>query len=236
MFGTPELRELRLEGMWLYRQRCPRSPTSYASLTKLESLILINTHIRCETLSTPKSLRKLHLENNPLFGNYPGLKMSLADLEVLNLLGYVGLPTMAPRFHTFFQSGNEKRVSLKKLSTILWNREDFHDVFDFLRNDRAAVLEELEITFQEFDDACALALVGMPKLEQLRIKQSSKLTGVGVRQWVDQGLPSLRRLEFTDCTGISPDAFEYARARGIEVKVVRREPVGGGSRVRGLYR
>lgn len=236
MFGAPELRELHLEGDWYYNERCPYLPTSYASLAKLESLILIGTDVLSKRFSTPKSLRKLHLENNQFrFVIDPELEMSFADLEVLNLWGYVGLPTHVPRFHTFFQSGSEKRVSLKRFSTIIWKLADFHDVFDFLCHDRSSTLRELEITFQDFDDACASAFVGMPKLELLRVKNSTKLTGVGIRRWVDQGLPSIRRLEFTNCTGISPDAFDYARARGIEVKVVNREHVGGGRRVRGLY-
>jgi hypothetical protein len=236
MFGAPELRELHLEGDWYYSEKCSHSPMSYSALTKLESLILIGTDVLSRTFSTPKSLRKLHLENNQFrFVHDPELKMSFADLEVLNLWGYVGLSTHAPRFHTFFQSGSEKRVSLKKFSTIIWNLEDFHDVFDFLCHDHASTLRELEITFQDFDDAWASAFMGMSKLELLHVKNSTKLTGVGIRRWVDQGLPSLRRLEFTNCTGISPDAFDYARAHGIEVKVVNREHVGGGRRVRGLY-
>ena len=72
-----------------------------------------------------------------------------------------------------------------------------------------------------------------PRLESLDVSSNPKLTGAGVVAVVQKPGVTLQQLNLTNCTGVSPDAVAWARAKG--VKVTYRFPDNGsGKKLRGV--
>ncbi|KAM0135901.1 hypothetical protein ACHAQE_005854 [Botrytis cinerea] len=79
----------------------------------------------------------------------------------------------------------------------------------------------LNVSYLQYDEKDFIRMVEKcPNLEKLIIC-GTKITGVAVKHFVTQGI---KFLDVKDCDKISPDAIEYARGRGVEVKFNFTEP------------
>ncbi|KAJ8062448.1 hypothetical protein OCU04_008986 [Sclerotinia nivalis] len=75
-------------------------------------------------------------------------------------------------------------------------------------------IEELHVSFLQYDEQNFINIVKKcPNLETLDISYT-KITGVAVKQFVDQGI---KWLDLRGCGKVSPDAVEYARGKGVNV-------------------
>jgi hypothetical protein len=74
-----------------------------------------------------------------------------------------------------------------------------------------------------------------PKLETLDLS-SYTITGVSIVSLLTAPQNRIKRLVLRDCTNVSPDTFEWARQRGVQVERVATDAWGGpGTRFRQLY-
>ncbi|KAF7952974.1 hypothetical protein EAE96_006196 [Botrytis aclada] len=74
---------------------------------------------------------------------------------------------------------------------------------------------ELCVGYLQYEEKDFIRMVEKcPNLEKLIIC-GTKITGVAVKRFVNQGI---KFLDVKDCDRISPDAIEYARGKGVEVK------------------
>ena len=70
----------------------------------------------------------------------------------------------------------------------------------------------------DIDDKNIESLIGhLPRLRDLALEHT-KITGVGVKAVVFKPNDKLEHLVLHNCHGVSPDAIEFARARGVKVE------------------
>ncbi|KAF7874067.1 hypothetical protein EAF04_002739 [Stromatinia cepivora] len=75
-------------------------------------------------------------------------------------------------------------------------------------------IEKLHVSYLQYDEQNFIHIVKKcPNLESLDISYT-KITGVAVKHFVDQGI---RWLGLEGCDKVSPDAVEYARGKGVKV-------------------
>ena len=80
-------------------------------------------------------------------------------------------------------------------------------------------LSELSLTNGDVTDTLAVLIAKhCPKLQRFEASYNSKLTGVGVKALVLKEGATLRSLDLVHCSGVSADAVEWARDKGVEVR------------------
>lgn len=110
----------------------------------------------------------------------------------------------------------ENQSRLVRLSLGLSPISDGHSLLAILQNQRLSDLRELSITGGPLDDIGAeLICQNLPHIVRIDLS-STRITGVTVRGLVES-LRKLKWLKLEFCDGVSPDAIEWARERGIIV-------------------
>lgn len=110
----------------------------------------------------------------------------------------------------------DNQSQLMRLSLGLSPISDGHSLQAILRNPRLSDLTELSVTGGPLDDIGAAMIAQLfPKIIRLDLSYT-RITGVAVRALVDS-LRRLRWLKLEFCDGVSPDAIEWAREKGILV-------------------
>ena len=90
----------------------------------------------------------------------------------------------------------------------------------------------LKLGQEDFDDRCLKSLVEhVPRLRKIAL-MNAEITGVGVKAVVQKPQDKLEHLILRNCYQVSPDAVEYARARGVKVDCYFPDASRKGKRVR----
>lgn len=180
--------------------------------THLEYLDLTNTQITVFP-KLPETLKHLILANN----------CSLAIPDVATLLSLTTLPLL----ETFnchqtalkadeikflvgdaVINGNLKRLSVGARTNLA---DDSPADEEFPRSES---VEELSIAMLFLNDKRIMDIVALyPNLRKLDVS-GTNITGVAIRELVNRGITSLK---LDECSGISPDAVEWARGKDVQV-------------------
>lgn len=90
----------------------------------------------------------------------------------------------------------------------------------------------LNLGQEDFVDRCLESLVEhVPRLRKMALVNAG-ITGVGVKAAVQKPQDKLEHLVLRNCSQVSPDAVEYARARGVKVHCYFPDATSKGKRVR----
>lgn len=179
-------------------------PLDLRELKSLEVVQLKDSSLKRLPL-LPLTLKHLCLNDNLRLSNVQGENCHLPLLEILECentgLNDKLIVTMLKN------SPNLKRVHIG--SRLVGDYAAAHHDFPLCES-----IEELGVKCLQYDEKDFIRMVGKcPNLKTLDIS-CTKITGVAVKRFVDQGLTSL---DIDDCSKISSDAVEYARGKGVGV-------------------
>lgn len=198
--SVPNIQTLALQGFYL----ASAAPLNLSELRSLKDLELKDCDLKILPL-LPSTLKILALDKNLRLSNQKDDTLLLPLLETFSC-ETTGL-TEGLIVSTIKSTSNLKRLLIG--SRLVGDYAVAHH--DFPSCDS---IEELHVSYLQYDEQNLINLVKKcPNLKTLDISYT-KITGVAVKQFVDQGI---KRLNLRGCDKVSPDAVEFARGKGLDV-------------------
>ncbi|KAF7918203.1 uncharacterized protein EAE98_009815 [Botrytis deweyae] len=174
-------------------------------LKSLEVIELISCGLRTVPL-LPSTLKTLHLHDNLRLTNQKSGNVLFPLLETLTCQD-TGL---SDEWIVSVLKNAHNLTHLNIGSRLVGDYTVAHQNFPVCEN-----VMVLCVSYLQYEERDFIRMVEKcPNLEKLIIC-GTKITGVAVKHFVNQGV---KFLDVKDCHKISPDAIEYARGKGVEVK------------------
>lgn len=203
----------------------------FSRLLKLRSLQLCRTRLQLLP-KLPSTIRHLHLVGTSL--NFRRLESSevlddcnMPDLVTLDLshnhlLTYPALQILL----------NPSKGKLKEVDLSCCGQIDEAAIHGLIISGYLDGIVDLRLSHSDVDDFTAETLArSCPRLKRLDLS-STKISGVGVKSLVQKPQGMIEELRLNNCAGVSIDAVEYAKAKGINVSFRFPESVKYGKRIR----
>ncbi|CAD6442566.1 fd57b06a-c007-4f58-984c-0eddc6bd36af [Sclerotinia trifoliorum] len=198
--SVPNIQTLALRGFYLKSA----APLNLSGLKRLQHLELKDCGLTRLPL-LPSTLKRLSLDENLRLSNQEDDTLLLPLLESFSCEStglteglVVSIVKNTPKLKTLF-------IGNRLLGDYAVAHHDFPSCDS---------IEELHAGSLQCDEQNLINIVKKcPNLKALDIGYT-KITGVAVKQFVDQGI---KRLDLRGCNKVSPDAVEFARGKGVDV-------------------
>lgn len=209
-FDHPDLSKLRnLRSLKLYRPQLRVFPKLPTAIRNLDLSYNYNMDLHC-------------LESRQNLEDYNLLDLEFLDLRfVPDLSGQSLVDLLHP------SKGKLKGLNISSCSHV-----DGMSVNQLITNGYLDEIVDLSLSSLEIDDSIAETLARFSRdLKRLHLS-STKITGVGVKALVLKPQGMIQELVLNNCTRVSIDAVEFAKAKGINVTFTFPDNLRYGRRVR----
>lgn len=204
-------------------------------LSKLENLrsIRLDQLLMVAFPKLPATVQKLDLS-----ANYRMDFWSLESCQNLQACNLLGLESLALRSVPYITGEslmvllNPSKGKLKELDISGCGGIDKTAVDTLITGEYLDGIEDLNLSKLDIDDSVAEALArSAPKLKRLDLS-STDITGVGVKALALKPQSTFAELTINSCVGVSIDAVEFAKSKGIKVTFTFPDNLRYGKRVR----